>query len=93
VKVIKDAAYLALAIHSSIFDGDGKLHELRPEWLTTMRNKICVRNLRLAHYVNDHPELDEGSKKEILTQLDKIYFSSKRMHHSLVAYKLARKRK
>ena len=77
-----------LLYKSSIFDEEGNLLPILPKFLLpNLRNKICVQNLILAHFVNDHPTMEEEMKKKILEHLNEIYKSGKRMHLKLVEYK------
>ena len=71
----------------SIFDSDGNLWPIAEEFLGKQKNKICAKNIVLAHYINDHPDISDDVKKEILKALDSIYHDGKRMHHKLCEYK------
>ena len=83
MKVIKDEDYENLAIHSSIFNEEGKLHKMPQSWSDNLKNKICVRIIVLAHEI-DKTSWDEQVKQNFLKQLDLIYYNAKRMHHALI---------
>lgn len=81
------SAKKVLPYRESIFDPDGNLWPLKEEFFGRQKNKICAKNIVLSHYINDHPDIGEDVKKEILKALDSIYFDGKRMHHRLCRYK------
>jgi len=89
---VKDIDTILDPYKVSIFDTDGKLLPVLPKFLLpNMVNKICVQNIILANFINNHPVMDRETKTIILMELDKIYKSSKRMHLKLVEYKNKRK--
>ena len=71
----------------SIFGPDGNLWPLKEEFFGKQKNKICAKNIVLSHYINDHPDISDEAKKEILKALDSIYHDGKRMHHKLWEYR------
>lgn len=85
---VKDIDTILDPYKVSIFDTDGKLLPVLPKFLLpNLRNKICVQNIILANFINDHPAMEQEMKQKILEHLDGIYKSSKRMHLKLVEYK------
>lgn len=89
---VKDSEDVENIIESSywfsIFDKEGNLLPILPKFLTEqLRNKICVQNLILAHFVNDHPVMEQEMKEKILQHLDEIYKSGKKMHNKLREYR------
>ena len=85
---VKDTDPILDPYKTSIFDAEGNLLPVLPKFLLpNLRNKICVQNIILANFINDHPVMEPEMKKKILEHLDGIYKSSKRMHLKLVEYK------
>ena len=86
---VKDINPVLDPYKTSIFDEDGKLLPVLPKFLEpNLINKICVQNIILANFINNHPVMEQETKDEILQQLDAIYKSWKRMHLGIVKYKM-----
>ena len=76
----------------TIFKENGDLLSIPPEFFEPKwGNKICVRNLLLAHFIKDSQGIEEDVKVQLLNKLDLMYKSGKAMHNKLILYRYQEK--